>query len=216
MSSKAALRWLAAAAAAAVAYVLYKSYLADPQAAGFLALKPPGQGPDKLGSWLAVLQLHIAAACAATACGLLGFAPAGRRTPRRLPFHRWNGYLYFICVFLVCLTSGYMAPYATGGKWASVPFNLLNMLWPAITLLAILRARKRRLAAHKRLMIRSYAFCFNNMTLHLFTGLFTGLLELPYAAGYAAALYANIAFLLLAGELAIRMLRVPRDEGGRA
>lgn len=105
-----------------------------------------------------------------------------------------------------------MAPYATGGKWTSIPFNLLNIFWPAITIFAIRSARKRRLANHKRGMIRSYAFCFNNLTLHIFTTLFYSGFGLDYTLGYTIALYVNIAFLLAAGEIVIRMLKIPKDQ----
>nr|WP_285891302.1 DUF2306 domain-containing protein [Paenibacillus pasadenensis] len=168
--------------------------------------------PDNGGAWLIVLYIHIAAACLATLSGLLGFLPRTRRTAAALRFHRWNGYVYLTSIIIICISSGYMAPYATGGKWTSIPFNLLNIFWPAITIFAIRSARKRRLANHKRGMIRSYAFCFNNLTLHIFTTLFYSGFGLDYTLGYTIALYVNIAFLLAAGEIVIRMLKIPKDQ----
>ncbi|SDS35634.1 Predicted membrane protein [Paenibacillaceae bacterium GAS479] len=211
MSSKLTLRLLSVAATAVVAYALYKNYVLDPQSTSFLSRKPDSAQPNSEPVWLAVLYVHITAACLATLCGLLGFSPRSRRSGRARKVHRWNGYIYFVSVFIICLTSGYMAPYATGGKWTSVPFNLLSILWPAITVLAIHSARQRRLSDHKRGMVRSYAFCFNNLTLHMFTNFFYNGIGLDYTLSYTLALYTNIAFLLAAGEGAIRLLKLPKD-----
>jgi len=49
-------------------------------------------------------------------------AATSRIRVQRRTFHRINGYVYLISVLIVVITSGYMAPYATGGKAVCIAF----------------------------------------------------------------------------------------------
>jgi len=88
-------------------------------------------------------------------------------------------------------------------------FNLLNLLWPAMTLAAIVQIRKRKIAKHRKWMIRSYVFCFTNLSIHLLTTLLTAGFGLAYATGYTIGVYASIVMLLAAAELVIRAGKTP-------
>ncbi|MFX3640490.1 MAG: DUF2306 domain-containing protein, partial [Candidatus Pristimantibacillus sp.] len=90
------------------------------------------------------------------------------------------GYVYVVAVLAVCITSGYMAPFATGGKVVSVAFNLLNIIWIFITANAYLDIRQGRVEDHRRWMIRSYAFCFTNQIIHTLMLLFINALGMSY------------------------------------
>lgn len=184
-----------------VGYALINHVLLHPDAENFLRHKSP-EHPVRLPVWLSVMRIHLSFACLALLAGAINFSPWVRRNYRRL--HKRLGYAYLVSVLVVSVTSGYMAPYATGGKAASIPFNLLNILWPAFTVLAINSIRKKRLPQHQRWMVRSYAFCFTNTFVH---GLAYAMREwagMSYEDGYAIAVIATLALLLLLAEAVIQ------------
>ena len=55
-------------------------------------------------------------------------------------------------------------------------------------------------------MIRSYAFCFTNMLIHLITFTFNEGFGLAYASSYTYALYSSFVLLLILPDLIIRYL----------
>ncbi|NBD27081.1 DUF2306 domain-containing protein [Paenibacillus glycinis] len=191
------------AAAAFVVYALYKNVLQDPEASGFLRHKGNAAHPIRLPVWLSVMRVHLGFACLATLSGAVNFSSRVRRRYRR--FHRRNGYAYLIAVLIVSLTSGYMAPYATGGEAVSFAFNMLNIIWPAFTVLAILDIRRKRIERHRQWMARSYAFCFTNLAVHSLAFALDRATGLSYPEAYGAAVYGAIVLLLIAGEAAIRL-----------
>jgi uncharacterized membrane protein len=188
-----------------ILYAMVNNYMVDPRAEAFLNHKTDLAHELKTQSWLIVLYIHIAFACVAMASGLLNFWTRSYEKHRRL--HRLNGCVYVSSVLLVVLTSGYMAPYATGGKINSMGFNLLNLVWLAITTTAIVHIRKKRVLQHRRWMIRSYAFCFTNMLIHLLTFVLYGMIGITYVTSYMIGLYGAILLLLLAPEMIFRFER---------
>ncbi|WP_127580542.1 DUF2306 domain-containing protein [Paenibacillus koleovorans] len=180
-------------------YALVQNFIVDPGADTFIHHKAGQTRELQTKTWLTVLYLHVGFACVAMASGLLNFAARSYERHRR--FHRLNGYIYITSVFLVVLTSGYMAPYATGGKISSMGFNLLNILWLVITVTALVHIRRKRIRQHRRWMIRSYAFCFTNLLIHLFTFVLHQLVDLPYITSYTIGLYAAMVLVLLAPEV---------------
>ncbi len=188
-----------------ILYALVNNYIVDPGAEAFLGHKTELTRELKTSVWLMVMYIHVAFACAAMASGLLNFWTRGAGKHRRL--HRLNGYVYVSAVLLVVLTSGYMAPYATGGKVSSMGFNLLNIAWLAITTTAMVHIRRRRVSEHRRWMVRSYAFCFTNMLIHLLTLVLHGMIGLAYATSYTIGLYGTIALLLAVPEVIFRVER---------
>ncbi|OMF21793.1 hypothetical protein BK133_27630 [Paenibacillus sp. FSL H8-0548] len=192
-----------------ILYALAKNYFIDPEATGFLSHKTGLKRPIKLPVWLNVMYVHVAFACLAMASGLLNFSNRIFKKSRKL--HRMNGYVYIVSVLLVVITSGYMAPYATGGKISSMGFNLLNMIWPIITITALVQILKKRMIRHRNWMIRSYAFCFTNMAIHLITLLFEQGFGLGYADSYTIGVYGSIALLLFIPEVIIRTIYKSRE-----
>ncbi|MMZ68559.1 hypothetical protein D1872_312600 [compost metagenome] len=55
-------------------------------------------------------------------------------------------------------------------------------------------------------MIRSYAFCFTNMLIHLITLLFNEGLGMAYASSYTYGVYGSLVLLLIIPETIIRIL----------
>lgn len=188
-----------------ILYALTKNYVIDPEAEQFISYKTGLKRELHLPVWLNVMYVHVAFACVAMAAGLLNFSRRLFERGRKL--HRINGYVYLVSVLIVVLTSGYMAPYATGGKISSMGFNLINLIWPFITIMAFVHIKKKRIDRHRNWMIRSYAFCFTNMAIHLITALAHCGFGFDYAGSYTIGVYGSLAVLLLIPEIVIRMRR---------
>ncbi|MNS95826.1 hypothetical protein D3C72_1300980 [compost metagenome] len=176
----------------------------DPGAKGFLSHKTGLKRELNLPVWLNIMHVHVAFACIAMAAGLINFSNFIFEKSRK--FHRINGYVYLLSVFLVVLTSGYMAPYATGGKITSMGFNVLNIIWLLITIMALVQIKRKRIVRHRNWMIRSYAFCFTNMLIHLITSLFHQGFGLVYVTSYTIGVYGSIVLLLVTPNFIIRTI----------
>lgn len=198
-------RLLACVSLVFILYALVKNYWIDPGAAGFLSRKTGLKRELNLPVWLNVMYVHVGFACLAMASGLINFSNRMFEKSRR--FHRFNGYVYFLSVLLVVLTSGYMAPYATGGKISSMGFNALNLIWLFVTITALIQIKRKRIDRHRNWMIRSYAFCFTNLLIHLITSLVHQGFGLDYATSYTIGLYGSIALLIVIPQIIIRTKR---------
>lgn len=184
-----------------ILYVLVSNYVLDPHAEAFLRHKANLVRPEPR-FWLQVMYIHVGMACVAMATGFLNLMTGIHARYRK--FHRVNGYVYVLAVLVVVITSGYMAPYATGGKIGSMGFNLLNMLWLAVTTTGVVHILRKRISLHRRWMMRSYAFCFTNLLIHLFTFVLNRIIGIDYVTGYLLALYVSIALILIVPEVIFR------------
>ncbi|MFH5186329.1 DUF2306 domain-containing protein [Paenibacillus sp. TAB 01] len=185
-----------------ILYALVTNFIIDPGAKAFLNRKIGLKRELNLLVWINVMHVHIVFACIAMATGLLNFS--NRIFNKSRKFHRINGYVYLVSVLLVVITSGYMAPYATGGKITSMGFNVLNMIWLLTTIMALVQIKKKRIIRHQNWMIRSYAFCFTNLLIHLITFLFHQGFGLVYATSYIIGVYGSIVLLLVIPSFIIR------------
>ncbi|MBP1153658.1 MULTISPECIES: DUF2306 domain-containing protein [unclassified Paenibacillus] len=186
-----------------ILFALVNNFILDPGAETFLSHKADLERELHPRIWLTVMYIHVGFACVAMASGLINLSTRSYEKHRR--FHRVNGYVYVSSVLFVVLTSGYMAPYATGGKISSMGFNLLNILWLVITTTALIHIFKKRILQHRRWMIRSYAFCFTNMLIHLLTFVFHQIIGITYATSYTLGLYGSIMLLIIAPEVLFRV-----------
>lgn len=191
-----------------ILYALVANFIIDPGAKAFLSHKIGLKRELNLPVWINVMHVHVAFACIAMATGVLNFSNRVFEKSRKL--HRINGYVYLVSVLLVVITSGYMAPYATGGKISSMGFNALNLIWLFITITALVQIKKKRIIRHRNWMIRSYAFCFTNMTIHLITSLFYQGFGLIYATSYTIGVYGSIVLLLIIPNIIIRNINRSR------
>ncbi|MCQ6563796.1 DUF2306 domain-containing protein [Paenibacillus mendelii] len=186
-----------------ILYALVNNYIIDPGAEAFLSYKTDLKHELKTRVWITVMYIHVGFACVAMAAGLINFSARSYEKHRR--FHRVNGYVYITSVLVVVLTSGYMAPYATGGKINSMGFNLLNILWLVLTTTALVHIYKQRILQHRRWMVRSYTFCYSNMLIHLFTFILHQMIGVAYITSYTIGLYGSIVILLVAPEVFFRV-----------
>ncbi|NQX70943.1 DUF2306 domain-containing protein [Paenibacillus alba] len=189
-----------------IAYVTLTNLFFDPQAVDFLSHKMNLKRPINLSIWLNVMHVHVVAACMAMLTGILNFSHTLLRKYRK--FHRVNGYLYVIFVFVVVLTSGYMAPYSTGGKASSLPFNLVSIVWFAMTIAAIVQIKRKQVSKHRKWMVRSYVFCFTNFFIHLISYILHKGGGLPYELSYTLGVYGAILTNFILAEIVIRFVYV--------
>ncbi|CAH1223028.1 hypothetical protein PAECIP111891_05438 [Paenibacillus allorhizoplanae] len=185
-----------------IVYVLYANFVHDPQATAFLGHKEALKRALHTEVWLKVMNVHVIFACMAMLSGAANFSTVILKKYRK--FHRMNGYFYLISVVIVDVTSGYMAPYATGGKASSMGFNLMNIVWLVMTIVAIVKIKKKQVNPHRKWMTRSYAFVFTNLTIHTITALLHDGIGLAYITSYTIAVYGSIICLMLAAEIVIR------------
>ncbi|WP_411346845.1 DUF2306 domain-containing protein [Paenibacillus sp. WLX1005] len=179
-------------------HTLYANLIADPHASDFLSVKKESNQPTNLPLWLNIMYVHVLFACLALVCGAFNFSSYLLRRYRRL--HRANGYLYVIAILLVDLTSGYLAPYATGGKITSIPFNLVNIAWIWITIIALVQIKKGNIQRHRRWMVRSYLFCFTNMFIHSIEWLCQHVVGMSLLTSYVVGVYGAIVLNVLIAE----------------
>jgi hypothetical protein len=198
-------RWYGGMLAIAITFIIwtvFNRYVFDPDAVGFLSHKSGLKRIVHVSVWITVLDVHIAFSSVALLTGAMNFSNGILQRYRIV--HRMTGYVYLLSVLVVLLTSGYMAPYATGGKVVSVMFNLWNLAWFAVTLMAFVYIKQKRIPEHRNWMIRSYIFCFTNLSIHLYMVLFFDCLNLRYDTAYSCSVLATIILLPLVAETVIR------------
>ncbi|WP_314590787.1 DUF2306 domain-containing protein [Paenibacillus terrigena] len=198
--------------AIAVVYILYvtfMNFIHDPQATAFLGHKVSLKRSVNTVIWLPVMMVHIIFACVAMLAGAVNFSSLV--LTRYRTFHRVNGYLYVIAVCIVDITSGYMAPFATGGKINSMAFNFINLIWLLMTIAAVVFIKRKQVMKHRKWMIRSYVFCYTNLFIHLLTYLASKGIGLPYVTSYTIGVYGATVINILLAEWIIRRV-LPRIE----
>jgi hypothetical protein len=165
-------------------------------------LHPPRTSAQALGNPLGVpgLVIHVGGAVTALVLGSLQFLPG----LRAVGAHRWIGRAYV----LGCLVGGaaglVLAFGSSAGPIASAGFGSLAVTWIAVNLLGWRAAMDRRLVAHRRWMIRSWALTLAAVTLRLYLPAVMAL-ELPFLPWYRA-----IAFLCWVPNLVVAELYLRR------
>lgn len=200
-------RFFASALFLYVLYVIILNFYIDPTAGAFLSEKVNLTRELDTGVWLTVMKVHVIAACVALLAG--GFALSVAKVSKRRPYHKMAGYLYVFCVLAVIVTSGYMAPFSTGGKVNSIAFNLMNILWLAFTLAAVIAAMRKSFARHRMWMIRSYVFCSTNLVIHLIAAALHSLAGAEYVSSYTLGVYGAL-IINLALPVIIRLFSAKR------
>lgn len=112
------------------------------------------------------LYLHIG--LAPIALLLLPVQFSQRLRSCRPSLHRWGGRLYAVMVLLAGISALLLAITSEAGPIAAAGFGLLAILWLAITARAVQLAMQRRIAEHRRWMIRSAALTLAAVTLRIY------------------------------------------------
>lgn len=121
-------------------------------------------------AWMTAFYIHISSSILVVLTGPFQFVKALRNKFLRL--HRVLGKIYVGAILFLAAPSGfYIALYANGGIGAQIGFVLLSFLWFGCTFLAYKNAKEKKILAHKKWMIRSYALSFSAVTLRLYVPL---------------------------------------------
>ncbi len=110
--------------------------------------------------------IHVTTGPVALIIGAIQLFPTMHRKHKTL--HRWLGRIYGVAILLASISGLIIAINAAGGISAQLGFGLLSVLWFITTSIAIFYAVKRKIALHRRWMIRSFAITFAAVTLRLF------------------------------------------------
>ncbi|MFG6432254.1 DUF2306 domain-containing protein [Roseateles sp. LYH14W] len=130
-----------------------------------------------------LLVLH--AVCGGLALMLGPWQFVTRLRERRPQLHRALGWGYASSLLVGGLTALPLALQADGGPWGRLGFGLLGLLWLVTTAIALVHIRARRVAAHRRWMLRSFALTAAGITLRL--QIFAGsAFNVPVEAFYTA------------------------------
>ncbi len=128
--------------------------------------------------WRTAFYIHITGGMLALLTGPFQFIKKFRN--KYLKFHRNCGKVYLISILILAGPSGlFMAFYAEGGMVAVVGFTIMAILWMYITYMAYETIRKKRVEAHKKWMVRSYALTFAAVTLRLYVPIASAVFHLP-------------------------------------
>ncbi|MFS2153916.1 MULTISPECIES: DUF2306 domain-containing protein [unclassified Rhizobium] len=166
-----------------------------------------GQGPvpanvaanRHFDPWIAV---HAAGAATALLLGPWQFLPGLRA--RWPSVHRWIGRLYAAGCASGGLAALVLATGLTTGPVAGAGFATLGLAWLATTCLAIREALSRRIASHRRWMIRSFALTLSAVTLRLYLPL-SGALTIDFPIAYPVIAWACWLPNLILAEVYLRL-----------
>ncbi|KQS79554.1 hypothetical protein ASG25_10365 [Rhizobium sp. Leaf384] len=129
------------------------------------------------------IAVHAGGAATALLPGPWQFLPGLRA--RWPSVHRWIGRLYAAGCASGGLAALVLATGLTTGPVAGAGFATLGLAWLATTGLAIREALARRIASHRRRMIRSFALTLSALTLRLYLPL-SGVLSIDFQTAYPA------------------------------
>jgi|JI6StandDraft_1071083.scaffolds.fasta_scaffold134370_2 uncharacterized membrane protein len=128
-------------------------------------MAPPPLLPNFLNHHTGFM-IHISLGTAALLSGPWQFSDRLRSGSPRT--HRMLGWIYVFSCTVGGVAGLLIASGSNGGPIAATGFSLLALLWIGLTLLALRAAITKRFAAHRRLMILSFALTFAGVTLRLY------------------------------------------------
>jgi uncharacterized membrane protein len=116
---------------------------------------------------------------------LVGWSQFSKRIrDQQLKLHRFLGKTYVIAVLCSSITGFYVALFANGGMVSQLGFSFLAIGWFYTTLNAYTSIKKKNIIAHRKWMIRSYAFTLAAVTLRLWLPTLPSILDIPFSEAY--------------------------------
>ncbi|GAB2501635.1 DUF2306 domain-containing protein [Nocardiopsis aegyptia] len=147
--------WIAPLALFSLVFLLYSvpPYLALDPARARLPV------PDHPSWYFTALVTHIFGGTLLTLLVIVQVWPWVRR--RYPAVHRWSGRAYVLAgVPFVGVPALLIAPYSGSGAGGQVSNTVWAVLWLSFTVAGYVMARRRRFAAHREWMLRSFALVF--------------------------------------------------------
>ncbi|SEM30577.1 DUF2306 domain-containing protein [Streptacidiphilus jiangxiensis] len=127
------------------------------------------------------LGVHVSGAVVAMATGPWQFSSVLRRRWPRL--HRRLGVGYLLGCLVAGIGALFLAPIAYGGAVSGFGFAALAVAWLTTGAIGLRMILRRRVADHRRWMLRSFALTFAAVTLRLMLAL-AGALHLDFRVSY--------------------------------
>jgi len=150
--------------------------------------------------WRTAFYIHITGGMLALLAGPFQFIKKFRN--KYLKFHRNMGKVYLVSILILAGPSGlFMAFYAEGGMVAVVGFTIMAILWMYTTYMAYETIRKKKVEAHKKWMVRSFALTFAAVTLRLYVPLASAVFYIPGVYVEASSAWVSWLPNLLVAEL---------------
>jgi uncharacterized membrane protein len=177
-----------------------KNFMVDPGLESFLSRKD--MLPTDESMWLIMVRLHIALALIALVTGPLGAIRALR--VRSATFHRWNGRVYALSIFLNFIPGVYVSFFATGGLFSTAGFLILNTLWIGTTLLGYAYIIRNNVDLHSVWITRSFLLSFANMTIYILVAITHYGMGFSYELSYTIAVWLCWIINLFLAEIVIR------------
>ena len=121
---------------------------------------------DYIGLWYYkwAFFIHVFSSIFVLLAGITQFSKKIRKNYFWL--HKWSGWMYVGITLLLAAPSGFLIGlYANGGISSQIAFCLLAVLWFICTYLAIIKAKNKKIEAHRSWMIRSFALALSAITL---------------------------------------------------
>ncbi|MDH4278366.1 MAG: DUF2306 domain-containing protein [Acidimicrobiia bacterium] len=148
-------------------------------------------GPDPVGAKVRavppVFVVHALTGGTALAVGAVQFN--GRLLRASPAFHRWAGRTYVACIWITSVAALWSAVFFDVPIGGRVALAVLAAHWFAATTIAYRMVRRRRIAEHRRWMIRSFALSLFFVTFPLWTAA-AAASPLPEQVGYPLAVVA--------------------------
>ncbi|GAA3988470.1 DUF2306 domain-containing protein [Allokutzneria multivorans] len=167
---------------------------------GYLSLDPSRSrlpSPPGFPEYYWILVSHIIFGSIAMVTCCLQIWPWLRQ--RNLALHRRLGRVYVFAGVLPAGLLGFVVGVNTPfGPVAMASHVILSTLWLGTTAMGIITARKRRMAEHRRWMIRSFALTMSIITNRLWSALAAAALEPQIATTFGGS---EIAFMHAIGSL---------------
>lgn len=145
--------------------------------------------------WQLCFYIHIVCGGIALLSGWPQFSSKLRQ--RKITLHQNMGKVYMIAVWMSALSGIYIGCYANGGVVAATGFVTLGIIWFYTTLKAYLHILQRNIAAHRQMMVYSYACTFAAVTLRIWLPL------LSMATGDGATSYIIVSWLCWVPNIAV-------------
>jgi uncharacterized membrane protein len=183
-----------------VMHTFSKNFMVDPSFSDFLAKKDVILTNRE--TWKLIIQIHILLALLALFTGPIGLIK--RIRVKSLSFHKWNGRIYVLSIALNFLPGVYVSLYASGGKWSTIGFLVLNILWISTTILGYVSIRKKKIQQHMKWITRSFFLSFANMTIYIIVAITHYGFKFEYGLSYSIAVWLCWIINLLFAELVIR------------
>ena len=153
--------------------------------------------------WKTAFYIHVFSAFLALMAGFTQFSNYVLKYHR--PLHRVLGKLYAYDILLVNFPAALIMAWYANGEWPSrLAFFILDSLWFAFTLKAVLAIRKKDIRAHRRFMIRSYALTLSAITLRTWKIILSGLFVIDIHTLYQIDAWMGFVPNLLLAEWLIR------------